>query len=327
MTRTLVPDQRRNMTRRLLSLVALTVVAAVLAGAPAQADAAPIRVGVNTQDFGAFANPFWKQARFRRVRYIVRYDVALRRRDRRYLTDYVSAARRNGVQVLMTFQAPFSFRCPRSRRCKAPSARKYRRAFRAFRRRFPSVRNIIPWNEVNHRSQPTFRKPRAAATYYKIVKRNCRGCTVVAADVIDERNMVSYLRRFKRYVRGRRLWGLHNYKDTNPRRGQTFGGTRKLLRTVRGSVWLAESGGIVYFRLPNGRRLFRRSNARANRALKRMFRIARRYRRRIKRIYVYDWQQQVRRNRFDAGLLNKSGTPRPGYFTVRNRLRGRQFRP
>jgi hypothetical protein len=64
-------------------------------------------------------------------------------------------------------------------------------------------------------------------------------------------------------------------------------GTRLFLRTVRGRVWLTETGGIVKFVLPNGRTLFRRSERRADKPVRRMLRLARRYRARIKRLYVY----------------------------------------
>jgi polysaccharide biosynthesis protein PslG len=149
----------------------------------------------------------------------------------------------------------------------------------------------------------------------------------VAADVIDESNMVRWLRVFKRYARGARLWGLHNYKDTNPRRGQKRGGTRKLLRAVRGRVWLTETGGIVFFRLPSGGVLFPDSESRASRALGTMFRLAQRYRRRIKRVYIYDWSQSAPGNRFDSGLVRRNGSTRPGYDTVRRNLATASFSP
>jgi hypothetical protein len=314
------------MTRYIALLAVLAAVVGYSTAVKTDSADAATRVGIANQDYTDFGNPLWRDLRWRRVRYIAPWNVALKRSDRNYFAQYLSVARLNRLEVFVTFNVANGSRCPR-RPCRLPSVRSYKRAFRAFRKRFPSVRVIAPWNEANHRSQPTFRRPKRAAQYYKIAKRYCRRCTVVAADVIDERNMVRWLRVFKRYVRGRRLWGLHNYKDTNPRRGQTRGGTRRLLRTVRGQVWLTETGGIVTFRLPGGKTLFRTSTSRASRALTRMFRLARRYRRRVKRVYVYDWQQAAGRNRFDAGLLNKSGRARRGYRTVKRNLASRQFNP
>jgi hypothetical protein len=311
-------------------LVAALCVAAAFTGvtaasAPASASAATT-VGINTQDNGHFAASPFQTVGFRKVRYIAPWNIALKRKDRGYFARYLADARANGLQVFVTFNAANGSRCPR-RPCKLPTVRQYTKAFKAFRRRFRSVRVIAPFNEANHRSQPTFKNPKRAAQYYNVVRKYCRGCTVVAADVIDESNMVRWVKVFKRFARRPRLWGLHNYKDTNPRRGQIKGGTRKLLKTVRGSVWLTETGGIVYFKLPSGGVLFPKNERRASSALKRMFKLARHYRRRIKRVYSYDWSQPRKRNRFDAGLVRKDGSERPGYSTVRKTLAGASFNP
>jgi hypothetical protein len=309
--------------------VALLCVTAALVGvavaAPASSSAAT-PVGISTQDYGHFnAGPF-RTVGFRKVRYVAPWNVALKRSDRNYFANYVRAARARGLQIFVSLNVTNGSRCPR-RPCRLPSVRSYTKAFKAFRRRFRSVRIISPWNEANHRSQPTYRNPKRAAQYYKVARRYCRGCTIVAADVIDESNMVRWLRVFKRYARGARLWGLHNYKDTNPRRGQKRGGTRKLLRAVRGRVWLTETGGIVFFRLPSGGVLFPDSESRASRALGTMFRLAQRYRRRIKRVYIYDWSQSAPGNRFDSGLVRRNGSTRPGYDTVRRNLATASFSP
>ncbi len=186
---------------------------------------------------------------------------------------------------------------------------------------------VNPWNEANHRSQPTFKNPKRAAQFYNVVRANCRGCKIVAADVIDEVNMERWLKVFKRTAKKPRIWGLHNYRDTNKRRGQRLGGTKRLLKAVKGEVWLTETGGIVKFVLPDGRTLFPQSESRANAATKRMFALAKRYRSRIKRLYIYHWKQSSSDNRFDAGLLRRDGTARPAYSTVRSQLRTRGVQP
>ena len=142
--------------------------------------------------------------------------------------------------------------------------RQYTRAFKAFRARWPQVKVVNPWNEANHRSQPTFKNPKRAAQFYNVVRKNCRGCKIVAADVIDEVNMERWLKVFKRTAKKPRIWGLHNYRDTNKRKGQQLGGTKRLLKAVKGEVWLTETGGIVKFVLPNGGTLFPQSESRAN---------------------------------------------------------------
>ena len=69
--------------------------------------------------------------------------------------------------------------------------------------------------------------------------------------------MERWLKVFKQTAKKPRIWGLHNYRDTNKRKGQRLGGTKRLLKAVKGEVWLTETGGIVKFVLPNGHTLFR----------------------------------------------------------------------
>jgi len=306
----------------------LTILAAALAAAtgawlslnPAEARAATA-VGVGEQESPPFASPLWRSAGLRRSRVVVAWDVAVRpSAERRRMDAFYESAGANGVELLVAFNRSVGSRCPR-RPCRRPSARSFTRAFRAFRRRYPAQRVIAAWNEANHHSQPTKGSPRAAATYFNIVRRHCRGCRIVAADVLDESNMIRWVRKFRRYARRPRIWGLHNYRDTNPRRGQRIGGTRKFLRYVpRGEVWLTETGGIVQFRLASGRTLFPFSETRAEANTSRMFLLAKRFRRRIRRLYIYHWQQSSFENRFDAGLLDAAGRPRPAFYEVLHQL-------
>jgi hypothetical protein len=144
------------------------------------------------------------------------------------------------------------------------------------------------------------------------LKRACPHCTVLAADVLDTNPgaMVRYLRAFQRYAaRGRpRLWGLHNYTDVNRFRST---GTRAMLRTVKGTVWVTESGGLDSFG-----RDFPPSSSRQVRAERQMFRLAR-ISARIRRLYIYSWSGG---GRFDAGLMSPSGAARPAYQVVAHEL-------
>jgi hypothetical protein len=314
------------MTRTLACFLATgALVGGGLAIAPERSHAA-VLVGVADQSPALFSDPLFRQLGVRRSRYFPAWNVALNRSLAAALDDWLDAARAARVEPLISFSQSVGSNCP-SRPCKLPTVREYTRAFRAFRRRWPFVRVISPWNEANHRSQPTFKNPKRAAQYFNIVRKYCRGCQIVAADVIDETNMERWLRTFRRFARRPLLWGLHNYRDTNRRRGQRLGGTARLLRAVRGQVWLTETGGLVRFVLPSGSTLFPYSLSRANRAVKRMFSLAKRYRRRIKRLYIYNWFGQPPTNRFDAGLVDPDGTARPAYNTVRRTLRTRLFNP
>jgi hypothetical protein len=311
------------MTRK---LTLLTIVFALsVAALPATASAV-VTVGVGDQTWGHFTEARWKALGLRHVRVVTPWNVALSRGDRAWLDDYLYGSALNGVEPLVSFGAANRSACPK-RPCKLPTTAQFTRAFRAFRKRWPQVRTIGVWNEANHRSQPTFRYPEQAARYFNVVRKYCRGCRIVAADVIDDANMVRWITRFRSVARGARLWGLHNYRDSNPRRGQRYGGTKLLLRTVRGKVWLTETGGIVRFVLPDGRTLFPYSEKRANVAIGRVLRLAKTYRRRIQRLYVYHWRQDSFNNRFDAGLLRKDGQPRASFYTLERWLKTPWFTP
>jgi hypothetical protein len=273
-----------------------------------------------------FSQPLFTQLQVKRSRVFPAWNVALQRGQARALDAWLNTARAAGIEPLISFSQSVGSRCPR-KPCKLPTVGEFTRAFRAFRKRWPFVRVVSPWNEANHRSQPTFKNPKRAAQYYNVVRKLCRGCKIVAADVIDEANMERWLSVFRRTAIRPRLWGLHNYKDTNPRRGQKFGGTRRLVKAVRGQIWLTETGGLARFVLPGGGTLFPFSLSRQDRAVRRMFSLAKRYRSRIKRLYIYNWFGQTRSNRFDAGLVNPNGSARPAYNTVRRMLRTSMFNP
>jgi hypothetical protein len=314
------------MTRFLACLVAAVVLAGCsLAAAPEKSDAA-VLVGIGDQDASMFTDPLFEQVGFTKARYFPSWDVAFKEQEAGWLTQWLAGAEATHTEPLISFFASLGSACP-NRPCKLPTVRQYTRAFKAFRQRWPQVNVISPWNEANHRSQPTFKNPKRAAQFYNVVRANCPGCKIIAADVIDEVNMERWLKVFKKTATKPRIWGLHNYRDTNKRKGQLLGGTKRLLKAVKGDIWLTETGGIVKFVLPNGHTLFPEDENRANSATKRMFALAKRYRSRIKRLYIYHWKQSATDNRFDAGLLSRDGTPRPAYFTVRNALATSTFNP
>jgi Glycosyl hydrolase catalytic core len=281
-------------------------------------------IGIGEQSPVMFNSPAWQSLGLRQVRYIVPWDWA-RTGQQAEVAAFMNAARAHRQRVLVTFAAHRGCfdgrRYSRSRACRAPSARAYRRAVRRFDNLYPWVRTYSAWNEVNHVSQPTFRSPRLAVRYYRVLRRlsRRRHFRVLAADVLDTSNMRRYLRAFLRRAPGRpRLWGLHNYQDVNRR---TSGDTQLMLETVPGKVWLTETGGIVKFG-PE----FPYSESRAARRTRWMFQLANRYdtkRRRMRstitRLFVYKWLGGG--GRLDAGLVNEDGTPRRAYFVVRSHLR------
>jgi hypothetical protein len=287
---------------------------------------AKYRVGVADQSPAMFDSPRWQSLKLKRTRYIVPWDWTKHAWQRAEVEAFMDRARAAKQQVLVTFNASRGCwngrRYSRAKRCRAPSAKAYRRSFGAFDNRFPWVKTYSAWNEVNHASQPTFKKPGLAVRYYNVLRKQARKrkFRVMAADVLDTSNMARYLRSFMRRAKGKpRLWGLHNYQDVNYR---TAKDTRLMLSLVPGEVWLTETGGIVKF----GRLKY--SPRRAAARTKWMFRLANRYdtkqrglRSKVTQLFVFRWFGERRSARFDAGLVNPSGSPRKAYSVVRKHAR------
>jgi hypothetical protein len=279
---------------------------------------AKYRVAVGDQSAAMFDSARWQSLKLKRTRYLVPWDWNKSAAQAAETTGYMTRARAAGVQVLVSFTAHRGCwngrRYSRSRACRAPSAKAYRASFRAFDKQFPWVNTYSAWNEVNHASQPTFKKPGLAVRYYDVLRKDARKrkFQVMAADILDTSNMGRYLRSFLRKAKGKpRLWGLHNYQDVNRR---TSADTRLMLSMVPGQVWLTETGGIVKFES------FRYSPKRAANRTKWMLKLANRYdsrqrglRSKITQLLVYRWFGEPRAARFDAGLVNANGSPRPAY--------------
>jgi hypothetical protein len=294
----------------LTALIAL----ALVAFATAPAAAAPI-LGIGDQKAESFQHPLFQQLGVKRTRLFTPYDSIFR--DPARLDAWIRAAQAAGLEPQIAFEKPASMTCP-GRGCRPVSPAAFEGAFRAFRAKYPELRIISPWNEANSGTQPTGRNPRSAAWYNNIVRRHCRNCRIIAADVLDIANMRSWVRTFQRYARGNprlRIWGLHNYGDVNRFRTS---GTRTLLRETRGKIWLTETGGLVTFRTADGRTAFPTSEARAARAMNYLLsRLRRLGGSRIQRIYLYNWQPLASgSDRFDAGLVRPDGSPREMYRIV-----------
>jgi hypothetical protein len=271
-------------------------------------------LGIGDQQSSMFTEPLFAPLRVRIARLVIPWDEMRSPAVRAWLT----AARRADVEPLVAFGNARGDRCPDSP-CRVAGLRAYKAHFRAFRRSFPWVRTITPWNEPNHASQPTVSAPRRAARYYNAVRAACRRCTVVAGDMLDAPNMRRYLARYRRALAEvPAVWGLHNYFDT------TYGGSaglRTMLRAVEGRIWLTETGGIVINRRSSGRIGLQYDEARAARGVRRAIAMADARPRRVTRVYLYQWYGG--HDVFDAGLFRPDGTPRPGYQVLRRAQRRR----
>ena len=123
-------------------------------------------------------------------------------------------ARAARQDVLVTFTARRgcylpSGRYSKAKVCRAPSASAYRNAFGMFDAKFPWVKTYSAWNEINHKSQPTFKSPKKAAGYYNVLRAQARKgkFRVMAADMLDTPNMSRYLATSGATPRARRSCG------------------------------------------------------------------------------------------------------------------------
>ena len=152
------------------------------------------------------------------------------------------------------------------------------------------------------------RHPRRAAQYFNALRALCRGCRIVAADVLDQAGFATWIRTFRRTARGARIWGLHNYVDVNRDRDVSIPRLRRATGG-RGSVWLTETGGVVRFA-----RSFGYDERRAARSTRHVLTIA--TRRKVARVYLYQWTGAPLGSRWDSGLVAADGRARPALNVV-----------
>jgi hypothetical protein len=314
------------MRRRALPVAVLALLAALLL-APSTTPLAPAAssgylVGIADENPAVFSDPYFLALAPRRTRYIAPYDSIFK--DRATLDAWMSAAQAAGMEVVVAFNPPARMTCPnlgRARGCRPVSGARFKAAFKAFHRAYPWVRIVQPWNEVNNLTQPTAHHPEAVVLYYKIVRAVCPRCTVLGADIQDLPNMVPYVKTlladFRRaHVRTPRLWGLHNYTDTNRFVQDRNSSMRRAAALLPGRIWLTETAGLFRFKPQRARQSFRPSLARQARAMRAIFAQATRYRRKVDRVYLYGWYGAPASNRWDSGILDLHGLPRPVYAVL-----------
>jgi hypothetical protein len=310
------------MRSRLLTFV-LSVFA--LLAIPAGAQAA-LTVGIAENNPQMFSDPLFTKLGVKQTRVVVSWNAINRKGDDEInrVTDYLTAAQAQGITPLVTFEharGDATICNKRSNRkkiqCKLPTPKQYETALKAFKKRFPYVKNVVAWNEINHFTQPTYKNPKAAARFTTIARKVFKGGTVVAADVLDQadntrakhptfRSATRYIKAFRHYYKGpRTVCGVHNYSDINRFRST---GTKALIKALGcKQIWLTEAGGIFSF--PG----FKPSPKRQLKATKYLFKVARKTKK-VKRVYVYNYFGGVT-PRFDAGLV-AGGVARPAFAEV-----------
>jgi hypothetical protein len=280
--------------------------------------------GISDESGSMFTNPYYKLLGVKNARFVTNYDAALR--NPLDTDEWMAAARATGQQIVVAFNPGYGSQCP-NRPCSLPSASQYTKAFIAFHKRYPYVKIYQPWNEVNSTTQPTWTKPQAVVTYYAIVKKYCKGCTVLGADIEDlvtpkKADYVNYIKTLladfkKAHVAIPQVWGIHNYEDVNYFHSTD---TAEMLKLLPGQIWMTETGGISYFETGAQKVLLKYSLSRQERATAWMMKLALRYPKRIARLYVYSFLDSSvpdgPNNRFDSALLGPDGLPRPAWYEL-----------
>jgi hypothetical protein len=311
-------------------LIVLLAAASLLAVAPAAPARVNIRVGIGDQNATMFASPFYGALHLKRTRYFIEWN-AIDQPDQIAKADlFVAAAKLHGVKVLMHISTDDINAEPRS---PLPSVHGYRKKVKALIRRYRprGVSDWGAWNEANHSSQPTQQNPRRASQFFEQMRSLCRGCTIVALDVLDLGGVQRYINRWfaalgRSNARKAMIIGIHNYSEVNRRLtkgSDKHPGTKRIIDTARAhnrsaKFWYTETGGHV--------KLFGTcSTARAADRTAFMFSLAKKFRRFIQRLYTYNWTAATPAcddaTRFDAGIVNPDGSPRPAYNVIRSKLK------
>ncbi len=301
------------MSRALAMVAVALVLAAAAAATPAHARTAAI--GIGDQKPSMFDDPRFRDLGIRYARLSVAWDAMSYDWQVAEIDAWMAGARRAGVDPLVTFGHS------RTVRRALPTPSRFTFEIRRFRARYPWVRTYATWNEANHCGEPTCNRPALVAAYYKALRRECPGCTVLAAELLDMPNMVSWARRFRTAAkREPEVWGLHNYIDTNRFRTTS---TRALLGAVRGDVWLTEVGGIVR-RRTRVRVPLNESPAHAVRALHWLFDDILPISSRLSRVYIYHWQASGPQDTWDSALFTPGGRPRASFRLVKREILSRR---
>jgi hypothetical protein len=274
------------------------------------AGSAALVVGIGDQQPSMFHDPRFQALDIRYARLSIGWNALQSRAQTKALGAWLSAARADRAQPLITFEQSRI----RGRHKQLPTPAQLARQFQALRARYPWVTDFATWNEADYCGQPTCHRPALVASYYSAMHRICPGCDVLGAELLDEPNMVAWVRRFQRALhREPPIWGLHNYIGAN--RLQTAS-TQALLSATHSQIWFTETGGLVA-RRKHSAHSFPESATHAAKVTRFVFDRLARLSPRIARVYLYQWQAgSARHESWDSALIAANGKPRPAFAVL-----------
>ena len=336
-----------------LLLCALTFGAALAGAAPllAATHAHHPQVGIGDDKADMFKDPRFLALGIRTVRYDMHWDALSVRSDRGPLIAWMNAAHEHRLDVLVTIdhtdkviykvvkvRVKVHGKWTYVKRRKAfsqtrvlPSPAAYLRAFKAFRKRFPWVKDFATWDETNFYGEATYNREGLVVAYYRGMRRACSSCKILAAEFLDVNKhravpMTTWARTFVKDLGYQpAYWGLNDYEDANH---LVTTSTRQLLRAVRGNIWLAETGGIVSRPHTTDKAAgFPQNAAHAAKVDAFVLKTLGSLSPRIQRIYLYEWNARTRRDSWDTALISYNRKPREGYFVLARTLYSWGVRP
>ena len=308
---------------RLAALAALLVAMAlaVSASAPASAGAmmdvplwTGVEIGIADQKPNMFVDPRFAELGIRHARLAVGWDVLTNRRSAEELQTWLAHAQASGVEPLISFMHSRG-----ANRHATPTPARLQYEFRRLRKLYPWVTTYATWNEANHCGEPLCHRPKTAAAYYKVLRRECPTCTILAPEVLDMPDMGRWVRQFTRHLGFTpRLWGLHNYVEANRFRTSRL---RELVRATRGAeIWLTEVGGLVR-RDNNSRTRIPEGARHAGEVTRFIFDDVVPRNPEITRVYIYHWNSSSRRDTWDSALIAPGGRERSALHVLSRVLR------
>ena len=325
-----------------LALVALLAVVALLAlpgAAPSEAPPAPpasptpsspvetaplpvppaailpggVRIGIADQKPDMFADPRFAALGVKHARLAIGWDAMTSVWQVQQLDAWLAGAKALGVEPLI------SFGHSRTQRRLVPTPDRLRSEMRKLRKRYPWVTTFATWNEANHCGEPVCHRPALVAKYYRALRRECPSCTIVAPEILDMPNAVTYVRDFRRALGFTpKTWGVHNYVEANRFRMTRL---RALIRAMpKADIWLTETGGLV--RRDNGSTTEIPEGVRhAGEVTRYLFDRIVPMNPRVKAIYIYHWNAGPASVSWDSGLITPAGNERVSLFVLRRVLR------
>jgi hypothetical protein len=292
-----------SISLRLVLLLPVIALLAIFGPTPALSPAAvrkpaPV-IGIANQTPGFLSDSAFLGLGIKHARVAVAWDAMKSPWQVTELDTWLNAAKAAGVEPLVTFDRS---RLP-GRAHKFPTPAQLQAQFRAFRARYPWVHDFSAWNEPNLWGL----RPELNARYYVALKRSCKACRILAADLLDQPSTPKYVRRFVKVAGQPRYWGFHNYVSAN--RLQTSR-TKDLLKATTGQIWLTETGGLVARRngssikLPQGQ-------SHAATVTRFILRNIAGLSPRISRVYLYQWDAGAKTESWDSGFVGSDGRARP----------------